>query len=48
MSMKVKEAEKKDEGEIEEWFKVNKIKEGQVIANGPCPTDQEGKLKDKV
>ena len=21
-------------------------KEGQVIANGPCPTDQEGKLNE--
>ena len=23
---------------------VNNVKEGQVIANGLCPTDQEGKL----
>ena len=24
-------------------FEVNDIKEGQVIAKGPCPTDQKGK-----
>ena len=33
---------------MEAQFKVTKINEGQVIANGPCPTDQVGKLKDKV
>ena len=27
---------------------LERDKEGQVIANGPCPTDQEGKLNDKV
>ena len=25
---------------------VNNIKQGQVIANGLCPTDQEGKVNE--
>ena len=46
VSKKDKEAEKEDEGEIELQFKVNNIKEDQVIANGWCPTDQEGKVNE--
>ena len=30
-----------------EGKKIEEDKEGQVIANGPCPTDQEDKLEKK-
>ena len=35
--------EKRDEYELELEIEVDNIKEGHVIAKGPCPTDQEGK-----
>ena len=43
VTKKDKETEKEDECEYELQFKVYNIKEGQVIAKGPCLTDQEGK-----